>query len=325
MRKCLSLFSALFLSGCVTVSALEDAKAPVAGKPLVFGNVRVLIQNTPYKWSRYFIGGTNFWLLVMAKGAGEARSYRLNDESGFHWALAPGEYRLLGYMLRRYSREYSNRIWATFTVPANAKSVYVGDITIAIHEGGFAVRVADNQVRAAENLRRKFPQLGAAPRKALMRLPERADSLARAESSCGGDWGIRCDDDYLGVRPVRPAMDGTVSSANGGLIPTLEWVASGNARVTYDLTVHEVVRYMYGGLFGPNKMPGPRTIYRENLPGPKFRVPAPLKPGATYYWSVRLRQADRITQWSRRKISTNPIVARGTGNNPWFTFETPAK
>lgn len=95
---------------------------------------------------------------------------------------------------------------------------------------------------------------------------------------------------------------------------------STNSGVTYDLVVYEMVRFMYGGLFGPVKMPGHRVVYRENISGNSFVFDQALNPNATYYWSVRLRKGDRVTNWSRHKISSSPVIAKWTRTNPWFSF-----
>ena len=303
-----ALLAVGILSGCVTANFIEDTSALSPGISVVFGNVQVFFENAAQKWNRYFIGSTNFWLLVMPEGAQEASSYRLDDTSEFRWSLAPGKYNLVGYVLRHFSRQYPRRTWGAFTVPANASAVYIGDISIALYGDTVAVRVTDNGGPATAKLRSRFPKLEAAPVKSLLRISADGGSNRRAESPCKSIWGVRCNEDFVGVRPLTATTAG------------VSWSASGNPNVTYDLAVYEMVRFMYGGLFGPVKMPGRRVVYRENLSRANYTFDDSLNPEATYYWSVRLRHGDQVSKWSRHKIASNPIIARWTRTNPWFSF-----
>ena len=134
MQRFLIMFATLALVGCVTVGDLENVTKPPPNKPLVFGNVKVLAENAPEDWGNTFFSGHSFSLLILAKGKSEAKRYQLDTDNGFYWALAPGEYFLLGYMWRHFNQRINQRIWASFSVPADAKAVYVGDITIAIEQ-----------------------------------------------------------------------------------------------------------------------------------------------------------------------------------------------
>jgi len=172
--------------------------------------------------------------------------------------------------------------------------------------------VTDNAAPATARLQARFPKLKAAPVKSLLRFSEGGGSNRWVVSPCDAVWSVQCDGDFVGVRPLGATTTG------------VSWTASGNSNVTYDLVVYEVVRFMYGGVFGPIKIPGRRVVYRENLTATNFKFDAALKPDATYYWSVRLRQGDQVTKWSRHKIADNPIVARWTRTVPWFSFGTRA-
>ncbi len=296
------------LSGCVTAGSIEEASTLSPDKPAVFGKVQVFIQNVPHQWNRNFTGPTNFWLLVKPAGSQEASSYRLDDTPEFHWSLAPGKYNLVGYVLRHFANATIRRTWAEFTVPANVSAAYVGDISISLVEDTSAINVSDNFNPAAAAFRTRFPDLKAPPVKALMRFPEGGGSNTRAEPPCGSVWGVQCQNDFIGVGPVNAAIAG------------VSWMPSTNSGVTYDLVVYEMVRFMYCGLFGPVKMPGHRVVYRENISGNSFVFDQALNPNATYYWSVRLRKGDRVTNWSRHKISSSLVIAKWTRTNPWFSF-----
>ena len=83
MRRIGDLIPMLALSGCLAAGALEDVTEPPQDKPLVTGSVRVIENGIAMKWPANYLAGTHFWLLVLAKGARRAVSYRLGPEAEF--------------------------------------------------------------------------------------------------------------------------------------------------------------------------------------------------------------------------------------------------
>lgn len=69
------------------------------------------------------------------------------DQGWFHWHLAPGDYviRYLNWSSQILSTSYSfkKRVWARFSVPATAKSVYIGTLTLNPTAQGQFVREAE--------------------------------------------------------------------------------------------------------------------------------------------------------------------------------------
>lgn len=310
---------ALALSGCLAAGALEDVIQPPKDKPLVIGRVRVIENGTEIKWPASYLAGSHFWLLILAKGASTAVSYRLGPEPAFYWALAPGDYHVLGFVKRELAKETSGRLWAAFTVPADAGNgaVYIGDLSIRLAGGGVDAEVGDDLDSNFQALAKKYPGIGT-PKWSLMKMIADQGSFADIVEGCGG-WGIDCNPNFQGVTPLGPIDDGVPSADVASLSPTLEWVPSkGDGSIRYDVVVFEEIKFTYGlGAFS-SKLPGPAVAFLQNLWAAQFTIAGPLKPGTRYNWGVRLRRGDVVTAWSRYK-KTSFLSAGPSG--PWFQFQ----
>jgi hypothetical protein len=125
---------------------------------------------------------------------------------------------------------------------------------------------------------------------------------------------------FQGVRPDSPASAvgfgiGRVDS----LTPNLSWQQAEGQNITYDLVLYEAIReegYVTGGFWIE---PGPRVYYRGAITGTSHRVETQLKPNTQYFWSVRVRQGQRVSRWSTYNY-TDPFL---TQRNSSFTFMTP--
>ena len=323
MRRIGALIPMLALSGCLAAGALEDVTEPPQDKPLVTGSVRVIENGIAMKWPANYLAGTHFWLLVLAKGARRAVSYRLGPEAEFYWALAPGDYHVLGFVKRHFNNETSGRLWAEFTVPAGAGSVYIGDLTIRLAGGAVDAEVSDDLDSNFEALARKYPRRSQTPTWSLMKMVADQGSFTDIVEGCGG-WGIDCDESFRGVTPLRPMTDGAPAGQVANLSPTLEWIPSvGDGRIRYDVVVFEEIAFTYGlGAFA-SKLPGPAVAYVQNLWAAQFTVAGPLRAGARYNWSVRLRRGDIVTVWSRYKYTGFRLPGLSRHSGPWFLFTTP--
>jgi hypothetical protein len=104
----------------------------------------------------------------------------------------------------------------------------------------------------------------------------------------------------------------------------LEWIPSvGDGRIRYDVVVFEEIAFTYGlGAFA-SKLPGPAVAYVQNLWAAQFTVAGPLRAGARYNWSVRLRRGDIVTVWSRYKYTGFRLPGLSRHSGPWFLFTTP--
>ena len=112
-----------------------------------------------------------------------------------------------------------------------------------------------------------------------------------------------------GVRPVYPEPGQEVAD----LQPVLEWQASEEPGVTYDLSLSEK---------GAKKKYKKAPYYREGLTGTSHRVETPLKPGMEYTWALRTRRGDEVAEWN--KIETRVfLVLYYQRTKRALTFRTP--
>lgn len=126
---------------------------------------------------------------------------------------------------------------------------------------------------------------------------------------------------FTGVTPIYPEARGQVVE---NLQPTLRWKPSHDSNVTYDVIIYEAV------VGEERNMAGPLIIQRNNIPATSYKVEKPLKQNTNYFWSVRSRQGDKVSRWSRygyTSITSGGLVIRyhKKYSNQYFTFETPER
>jgi len=122
------------------------------------------------------------------------------------------------------------------------------------------------------------------------------------------------------VMAVQPkAVDPTEPTVVDSLQPVLEWTKSVQKGVLYDVAVYECFR-------GPHLRVGDLVYYKEALDVTQLRVETPLKPEQLYCWSVRIRTADKVYEWSRYNFDRTmvfPGAAMHEWANSYFVFRTP--
>lgn len=98
---------------------------------------------------------------------------------------------------------------------------------------------------------------------------------------------------FHGLEPIKPKyVDKTKD-----VMPTFKWKPAEKENVKYDFIIYEAVPA--GGLrIGDDSDPGKALYYREGLDKPEHTVEKPLAPGEKYYWSVRVRESEKIGPWS---------------------------
>ncbi len=72
---------------------------------------------------------------------------------------------------------------------------------------------------------------------------------------------------------------------------------------------------------------GSVVYYREGLKEPEHKLEEPLKPHRGYYWSVRVRRGENVSDWSRfTDYACYGYYSRcGIYKYPFFVFQTPSK
>jgi len=319
VRRFAALVPVLALGGCIAGGAIENAAGSSEDRPLVTGAVRVIENDRETKWSAGYLAGAHFWLLLLPKGAPRAVSYRLGAEPGFYWALAPGDYNILGFVKRTFNRETSGRLWAEFRVPASPGAVYIGDLTIRLTGTSVEAEVGDDLDTNFAALAKKYPGVGR-PKVSLMKMVADQGSFSEIVDGCSG-WGIDCDDTFNGVTPLQPVKGGVPDGDVASLQPTLEWKPSlEDGRIHYDVVVFEEIGFNYGlGAFSA-RLPGPAVAYVQNLWVAQFTLPRRLRHGASYNWSVRLRRGEVVTAWSRYLSSSFRLPGLSANPGSWFRF-----
>ena len=145
-----------------------------------------------------------------------------------------------------------------------------------------------------------------------------------------------------GVTPQYPkvgALDLAVPTVNN-LTPVFRWNSAGELGVTYDIVIYEGPKKpRIGEIFEFGYMiwekPGARVYYREGLTQPEHQVERALQPGTVYYWSVRVRRGQAVSDWSRFHSSACVPAQRPSifgekwgldcsrTEYPFFKFKTP--
>ena len=104
----------------------------------------------------------------------------------------------------------------------------------------------------------------------------------------------------------------TVSS----LQPVLEWAPTEDKEATYDVIVVEQLNdAQHHKLFNP----GRTVFYREAITETKVKIEPPLLLDSVYWWTVRTRHGDKVSEWSRYDFSGLSVYSK---NYP-YPFRTP--
>lgn len=256
--------------------------------------------------------------------AEELSPTNVRHDGTFRWQLKPGNYSILSYHIRRGSSAFiaSGRVMGSFSIPRPGAKLYIGDLRIDARANGSRVELVDRYDDASKRI--------AAPEnalldKALMYLEPLPGTYQRVTGICDDSWGIACDEDYRGVRPVKP--EGTVRGfpTSQNLQPVLEWTPSTNAEVTYDVAIYESYDRV---LARTGQFRGALVHYAQGLNEPRYSTP-PLAANKRYEWTVRARRGDTVSTWSATNygwfIAAPGLFAGQKGSGRGFGFETPAQ
>jgi len=112
------------------------------------------------------------------------------------------------------------------------------------------------------------------------------------------------------------------------LQPILKWKPSSQMDVTYDVIIYEGIATREGFDIvraWPKRAMGKEVYYREGFKETEHKVEDLLKSDNEYYWSVRVRQGEQVSEWSRYDYLLFGGVAYVKGDNLLFMFKTPKK
>ncbi len=324
MLRLLTPLLVLLLSACVPSQTIKEVETPISGQSIVFGSLEVIEDGERKSWGMSWSGGEVFRLLLLAPGSDTAMIYTLDKSGEFNWSLAPGEYTLVGYELARGAHIRSGRLWSRFQVAEGSAGVYLGKLTVSLNKGRFLFSVKDEYARAAAAFRKRYPSIDGAPQKADLQMDGGIGHYTGLSHICAQGWGIECSKSFTGIEPLQPSMEAGKFNTLESLTPHFQWKPSNDPQVSYDLLIHEVVRYSRGGM-DTQRMPGRVAFYAENLQQPSLQLQQPLTPGREYYWSVRLRRGDTVSTWSTYSRFAFYLVAWSAGYGQWFSFATPQR
>ena len=114
-----------------------------------------------------------------------------------------------------------------------------------------------------------------------------------------------------GVTPIYPEISSVFSSYTtkvDSLQPTFRWEAVTKPDVRYDFIIYERLQISTLGPLMPDRRfigvgnfmaIGREVYYREGLEKPKHRVEVPLRRTMLYFWSIRVRRGEDVSEWSR--------------------------
>lgn len=127
---------------------------------------------------------------------------------------------------------------------------------------------------------------------------------------------------FSGIKPYYPKVgDPNYPTKVDSLQPTFKWKSSPGAEA-YDFIIYEciVTKDIWETTM---RTVGREVYYREGLKETQHSIEEPLKPKCEYYWSVRIRQGQKVSDWSLYNYYLYMGVADVSGNNLPFSFQTP--
>lgn len=314
---------ALCLVSCAPFQ-IKDVQAPIPGRGIVFGRLELVVDGKPLQWKS--LGekmGSEARILIFPSGSTKVMTYIVKGDGSFYWTLEPGDYTILGFELLKAGRVRGGRIGATFTVSERTKSIYIGNLKVVMEKGRYVVLIEDGYSAAVESFKNRFPK-AQEPVKSVALSEGKTGSYRSMRYVCAEDWGIKCTKSYQGVTPLTPDLSSSAFPEIDSLLPTFEWEPSSQDDVSYDLVVYEAVSYSRTPMHIEH-MPGRLVAYEEDINEAKFSLKKPLQPKSKYFWSVRLRRNDVVSNWSQFSYFKFYIVAWTSGSGQWFTFATPSK
>lgn len=310
------------LTACATGPTVRTADDAKPGEAVVYGRAAITLDGKPAIWTDKLEPG-EFYLLLLPDGAKGAERYKLKGDGSFNWALPPGRYAIAGYHWLRYSLHRSGRIWAEFTVPKGAGRVYIGTLNIAMKGSSYLTSVADEADVARKQLSAKITKRPGSEAKGLLEIVSPSANARHVRDICDKQWGLPCEQGYKGVIPLKIGNAGGHAPKVADLQPTLQWRPAKAPGVRYDVIVYENITYMTGAR--QRHMHGWIIDQAQGLERPSHRLKRALKPGRRYFWSVRLRKGDTISNWSLYSFSSFYGIGYGQARGLYYHFETPGK
>lgn len=297
---------------------LKNVEQAAEGDVLVLGSIKYLKNGEENKCGQLF--GPDCRLIILPPYGRRAMVYGFRKSGDFAWSLPPGEYTILAF-------EWINQgktvvpFRAVFSLPAGARAVYIGDLLLAVQKGRPLVGVHDGFEEALSKFEEKSLDQEQWLTKSIVTKEDVLGNWETIKYICSEDWHLACTKNQKGVSPLHPT-DGKGFDVIDSLRPVFEWAPSSDGDVTYDFALFEDARYRKGG-FAAEHTRGRILAYVQGLTKPTWQPETPLEPGQKYYWSVRLRKGEQVSNWSSYSYFNFFLVGFSSGYGQWFKFATP--
>jgi len=322
-KRVLAGFLLTLLGVNASAAIIRDVDELTAETRLIYGSLQLYEEGELMKRS----ARKQFYLLILPADANQAIAYRVNREvSGeFFISLDPGEYTLLGYHWNHKELVNTGRIEADFDAPAAGGDVCIGSIDIDIATGRERLVMEDRfeEVSAAYDAR--FPERRGTSVKQLLREWERIGDAEYIGHPCHPHWQIECEKRFRGIVPISPAVQRQEFTQVDNRRPSFSWKPSPLEGVSYDIVLYEAASYgsRMSSRLDRTYVRGRVAAYRQGLRDPSWQPETPLESSAKYFWSVRFRDGNTVSEWSTHSHSFNIILVWSAAYGQWFRFETP--
>jgi len=322
LRLIAMAFFLVTAGGCATAPVMQDTETLPSDKSLVFGSTDIYVDNEKLDLGFTWSGENHFYLLILPPDSSIATTYEVTDEGTFYWPLAPGNYLLLGYRWQQGGSARSGDIHASFTVPEIGTDAYIGSLEFRGNQYVLKPYMLDRYDQAVASHNQRFPERRGTTRKSLMQPPDRPGTYSAMLPACDARFAIDCGDRFRGVTPTAPEVTTSGFPTVRTLQPEFSWQGSADADIHYDVIIYEAATYSINQVTDFHTR-GRLAAYAEDIAGASWRPDKPLKPNTRYFWSVRSRDGDVVSNWSTQSYFAFAIVAWSSGYGQWFQFQTP--
>jgi uncharacterized protein (DUF2164 family) len=128
---------------------------------------------------------------------------------------------------------------------------------------------------------------------------------------------------FQGIKPVSPEVGNpNFPTVTDSLQPTFRWEASPEPDTTYDFIVYEGIK-VESFVEGIKRSVGKEVYYRQGLKTSEHKIEELLQPDAEYYWTVRMRHGDNVSEWAKYDYTLFLGTAYMKAGNRPFIFKTP--
>lgn len=311
------LIAVLLAAGCATTVRTLDE-----GHSVAFGKVELFHDGEKVANLQGMGKATGAGVVLVRPGQEKAEYIPIAGSGEFYWEVRAGEYRLVSVQYLAAGSRRNIHIGGRFTVPAAPTSVYVGDVIVMAQKFQDSVAIADRYDEALARLGDGYPQHPAATVSQLLQPEAPVGEFASVLPACEPAWGVDCERNQYGVKPISPEHHKGRYAVVDSLTPTFSWSGSSRADIHYDLVVRKSLTCSGMVLFKEG-LPGDVVLYVENLDEPRYTPIEPLESDTNYIWSVRFREGDVVSDWSSTGQFSFYLVAYSWSQGDWFRFCTP--